>query len=444
MTNAPGREVPRHAWERWTPVWHGVFFLVLGLATVLAVADPATSAAGRAAATVLSMLLGGWYWLWAVRRRIWALPLRQVVAYLVGAAALWGGLVSVHEAYFLIAFSAYQQVGSFLPTPRSAFTGVVALTALLAVMQVAEVGQLSSLVVLLAVLSAGSAILFGLFVDAIMRQSQDRHRLIEELEATRAGLAAAEREAGTLAERQRLAREIHDSLAQGVISVVTLLEAADAELGPGHVTARRHLDHALRTARETLAEARRFVWALQPEALDRGSLAEALGRLAETLADETGMTARFLVSGPPRPLPAPVEVALLRAAQEGTANVRRHAGAGETVLTLSYLDDRVILDVRDDGHGFDTVAALAIGSRRGAVDGGHGLRGLRDRLAMLGGALDVESAPGEGTVLVAQVPIRIDDPASDDPATDDPAADARAVDDKSADDPAADDSDAAT
>lgn len=167
--------------------------------------------------------------------------------------------------------------------------------------------------------------------------------------------------------------------------------------------ARRHLGHALRTARDTLGEARRFVWALQPEALERSSLAEALGRLTDTLTDETGMKARFLVAGDPQPLAAPVEIALLRAAQEGAANIRKHAQANEAVLTLTYMGDRVILDVRDDGLGFDTAAD----GHRGDEVGGLGLRGLKARLAMLGGGLGVESAPGDGTVLAALVPIDV-------------------------------------
>ncbi len=391
-----------HAWERWAPAWHGLFYAVLGLASVLAVSDPGSPWSERAAAAVLGVLLGAWYWLWVPRRGIWTLPMAQVLTYLAGAAGIWVGLVALHEAYFLLAFSAYQQVGSFLPSPRSAIVGVVGLTGLLSAMQLSHVGPPSGMVLLIALLSTGSAIMLGLFVEAIMRQSQDRHRLIGELEATRAELAAAEREAGTLGERQRLAREIHDTLAQGVISVVTLLEATEAELDPGQAVARRHLDHALRTARDTLDEARRFVWALQPDALERGSLAEALRRLADTLADETGMTTRFLVSGPSQPLPVPAEIALLRAAQEGTANIRRHAEAHEAVLTLSYLEDRVILDVRDDGRGFDPAVA---DDGRNEVGGGLGLRGLEARLVLLGGGLEVESTPGEGTVLVAQVPV---------------------------------------
>ncbi len=391
-----------HAWERWAPAWHCVFYGVLGLATMLALADRAISGTDRAAAAGLATLLGGWYWLWVVRRRIWTLPIPQVLVYFAGAAALWLLALSVNEAYFLLAFSAYQQVPSYLPSPRSAIPGVVVLTGLLLAMDLVDAGRPSPLTLLIAALSAGLGIVFLLWIDAIVRQSEDRHRLIGELEATRAELAAAEREAGTLAERQRLAAEIHDTLAQGVTSVVTLLEATEAEMEPGQATARNHLDRALRTARDTLAEARRFVWALQPEALDRGSLVEALDRLAAGLADETAVAARFVVSGTPQRLAAPVEIALLRAAQEGSANIRKHAQAGEAVLTLSYLGDRVILDVRDDGRGFDPVA---VGARPGDVSGGLGLRGLEARLAALGGGLEVESAVGEGTVLVAMVPV---------------------------------------
>jgi DNA-binding NarL/FixJ family response regulator len=159
-------------------------------------------------------------------------------------------------------------------------------------------------------------------------------------------LAAAEREAGVLEERQRLAREIHDTLAQGFTSIVMLLEAAEAEIGSDQAAAARHLDQARRTARESLGEARGVVWALQPEALERTSLPEAIGRIAHRLQEETGVMARSMVTGTPRQLPRQAETALLRAAQEGLANVRKHARAKEVVLTLSYVADRVILDRR--------------------------------------------------------------------------------------------------
>ncbi len=397
-----GGEGAVHAWERWAPAWHALFLVVLGVASILATADPHTSWPRRGAILGFTLCLGAWYWMWSIRLRIWDQPLLRVVAYLAGAATLWVLLLILHEAFFLVAFSAYAQVFAFLPSPRSAVPGALALTALLMVAQWIELERPTPAPFVIAVFAATAGIVLSLWVDAIIRQSQDRHRLLEDLEAARAGLAAAERRAGTLAERQRLAREIHDTLAQGVTSVVTLLEAAEAELAPGQPVARRHLGHALRTARDTLAEARRFVWALQPKALDRGSLVEALSRVAEDLAEETGMTARFLVNGVPQPLGAPAEIAVLRAAQEGTANIRKHARAREAVLTLSFLDDRVILDVRDDGCGFDTAVS---DHQPTDLSGGLGLPGLEARLTMLGGRLEVESAVGEGTVLVAQVPI---------------------------------------
>ena len=176
------------------PVWHGVFYGVLALATVLAVADPATSGAGRTAISVLASAFGGWYWLWVVRRGIWTLPLLQVFAYLAGAAALWLALMSLNEAFFLVAFSAYQQVPAYLPSRRSAIAGVVILTALLSAMQFAAAGPPPMLTFLIALLSAGLCVLLSLWIDAIMGQSQDRHRLIEQLEATRSELAMAERQ----------------------------------------------------------------------------------------------------------------------------------------------------------------------------------------------------------------------------------------------------------
>ncbi len=239
----------------------------------------------------------------------------------------------------------------------------------------------------------------ALFIDAIIRESRQRHQLIAELEAARTELAGAEHQAGVLEERQRLAREIHDTLAQGFTSIVVLLEAAEAATGPGPHPAQHYLDQARRTARESLGEARSFVWALQPQALETATLPEALGRLTERLSEEAGVTARAMVTGTRHPLAPDTEAAILRTAQEGLANIRKHAQASDVVLTLSYLADGVILDIRDDGRGFDPGA---VGERRDGT--GLGLLGMRARLAEAGGTLTVESAPGEGTTLVVELP----------------------------------------
>jgi signal transduction histidine kinase len=250
-------------------------------------------------------------------------------------------------------------------------------------------------VVAVSVFAAGTVLSVG-YVGAIVRQSRERQRLLEQLQATRAELAIVERRAGMLEERQRLARDIHDTLSQGFASVVLLLEAAEESLATGQPVD-RHITQALRSARDNLAESRRVVWALRPRSIQEQPLQRALEELTGRLAEETGLHAHATITGAERPLGAPAETALLRIAQEGLANVRKHASATKVTLTLSYLDDVVVLDLADDGVGFDPAATTAAG-------GGLGLRAMRERVAELGGHLTVESAQGEGTTIAAELP----------------------------------------
>jgi signal transduction histidine kinase len=212
------------------------------------------------------------------------------------------------------------------------------------------------------------------------------------------------REAGILRERQRMAHEIHDTLAQGFTSIVMNLEAAEGVMRPDSGRVQHHLDQARLTARESLAEARRLVWALRPEPLERASLPEALGRLAERWSKDSGIAAIVTTTGTPRPLPSEVETTLFRVAQEALANVRKHAkGASRVALTLSYMGDTVALDARDDGPGFDP--ARKVGEKRGRNPGGLGLKGMRERVERIGGTLSVESAPGDGSTLTVELPM---------------------------------------
>lgn len=226
-----------------------------------------------------------------------------------------------------------------------------------------------------------------------------RQQTIAELEATRRDLAAVEREAGILEERQRLARDIHDTLAQDFTSMVMHLEAAEPDLAVLPPGAREHIEQARRSARGGLSETRRLVWALRPEVLEQASLPEALQRLAQTWSDASGVSATATITGTLRPLPTEVEVTLLRVAQESLANVRKHARAGSVNLTLSFMDDTLLLDVQDDGVGFESARLPGPNG-----DSGYGLKGMRERIAQLGGTLSVESAPGEGTTVVVEVP----------------------------------------
>jgi signal transduction histidine kinase len=208
------------------------------------------------------------------------------------------------------------------------------------------------------------------------------------------------RQAAVLEERQRLAREIHDTLAQGFTSIVMHLEAAEQSLPDESATVQQHLDQARNTAREGLAQARRLVWALRPEILEGASLSAALERVVARWARESGIAASATTTGTAYSLPAEVEVTLLRAAQEALSNVRKHAQAGQVAVTLSYMGDMVVLDVQDDGSGFDPAR---IQTPATPATGGFGLTAMRERVEQLGGTLLVESVPGQGTTLVVEV-----------------------------------------
>jgi signal transduction histidine kinase len=371
---------------------------VLALATALALLDPATSG-DRAAMLALAAAAAGWQ-LAGHRWRPHERP-RPVMVYLGGLAVLWFLLTGIHPVYYALLVVLYPQVFRFLRLSL-AVPASIALTSVVVWREVLDSGQPLADnwgAIGGGVVSVVFGTLFAFWLTRIIEQSAERRQLIEQLEATRGDLAEAEREGGRLAERQRLARDIHDTLAQGFVSIVLQLQAAEADLPAEAEEARRHLERARRTARDNLAEARRLVWDLRPEPLRTASLGEALGRLAGRVAEETGMAATATVTGIPRPLTADAEVTLFRVTQEALANVAKHARAGRVALTLSYMDGEATLDVRDDGAGF---AATADGDGRGD---GLGLHGMRERVEAIGGRVAVESAPGRGTTIAVTVPV---------------------------------------
>jgi signal transduction histidine kinase len=235
------------------------------------------------------------------------------------------------------------------------------------------------------------SVVMGTLIDRTITETQQRGALIEQLEASRAEVARLSHEAGTAAERARLAREIPDTLAQGFTSIVALVQAVESELDGEQPKARGHLALAARTARENLAEARALVAALSPSALDGGSLEDAVRRQVERLGEETAIAATYRTVGEPAELPTAVEVVLLRAVQEALANVRNHARAGSVTVTLRYAGSAVTLSVVDDGVG--------IGGPEG-----FGLRGMRARAEQVSGTLVVKGLPGKGTRLELEVP----------------------------------------
>jgi signal transduction histidine kinase len=243
-----------------------------------------------------------------------------------------------------------------------------------------------------AVVTMAFSAVFGSWIIRIIQQSGERASLIAELEASREEVARLSTAHGALAERERMSREIHDTLAQGFTSLLMLVQAVESELDRDMPEARLHLKLMASTARQNLAEARALVAGGAPADLHGGSLPDALRRLA-VRQDPAAVVA---VTGTARTLPAALEVVALRACQEALTNALRHAGCDTPVaISLGYDESALTLSVRDEGRGFD-----AAGPHEG-----YGLGGLRARAAEVGGAAHVHSAPGEGTTVTVRLPV---------------------------------------
>lgn len=240
----------------------------------------------------------------------------------------------------------------------------------------------------------------------IARVSTEREELIHELVSTQQALALTEREAGVAQERQRLAHEIHDTVAQSLSSIQMLLHAAERDLMSTSLTEEelasplRRIEAARSSASDNLAETRAMIAALTPAPLSDTSLAEALQRIATSFSHTGDITIDVTIDGQPRQLPMRVEAGLLRIAQGAVGNVVKHSGATKARVTLTFAPHEVRLDVVDDGAGFEVDALPQRPSGLGHI----GLDAMRTRAGELGGELIAESAPGGPTAVSVSVP----------------------------------------
>jgi two-component system, NarL family, sensor kinase len=234
--------------------------------------------------------------------------------------------------------------------------------------------------------------------------SQDDLRLLNTvgdllgIAVERARLFARSTQMGAVEERNRLAREIHDTLAQGLAATTMQLETADVLLDgkPGAERARKAVQNALALTRANLEEARRSVLDLRAVPLEGRTLAEALRELTAEWSAKWNLPVQFALTGDDHALPVRVEVGLYRIAQEALTNVVRHAAARKLTMHLTMLPEQVRLSIEDDGRGFEP-AKIAKGR--------FGLIGLNERARLLGGQLKLHSSPGAGTRLDVTIPL---------------------------------------
>jgi signal transduction histidine kinase len=405
-------------WERKEDALFRVLpYFMLGVSTLIAMLQPLWGMPlNRPLAIGLSVLALVWIgWFYTLHPNWW--DRRALMAtYYVGFLALTTALLFVSPFYGILAFAGYPQAFRCL-VGWWRYAGVAVTATLAATSQVGGPQNVNTdtwwgwlILVLFNVLVAGAFSFFG--EQTIERNIRQKRALVELGEANRkleaaleenaglhAQLMAQAREAGVLDERQRMAREIHDTMAQGLTGIITQLEAA-AQASETPEVWRRHVATAAELARDSLAEARRTVHAVAPAALEEARLPDAIGEVTKRWASVNEVPAVLTTTGDPRPMHPDVEVTLLRTAQEALANVAKHAKASRVGLTLSYMEDLVTLDVRDDGVGFEPNVKRANGS----VHGGFGLAGMRQRVQRLAGRLEIESEPGGGTAVSASVP----------------------------------------
>lgn len=244
----------------------------------------------------------------------------------------------------------------------------------------------------------------GFTAEAIELTQALAHQVTLAIQLTR--LAEQAQQSAVLEERNRIAREIHDNLAQGFTGVVVQLEGAEKVLTKAPEKALARIDRARQLARESLSEARRSVRALRPQALEAGDLVRALSRLAERMTEDTPVRASFQVRGTHVSLPSNIESDLLRIGQEALTNVIKHAHTTSVRIDLAYELQEICLSVQDDGQGFDLNSQRHKGNSQGeSFRGGFGLTSIRERAERMGGRLTITSQLGQGTTVSVAVPV---------------------------------------
>jgi len=338
--------------------------------------------------------------------------------WIVGLAVLWGGLLAISPEFVWLAFALLLLAGHVLRLPWSAVLAVVVTAAAITAPFVhlwaagaagtaagtgagATGAAVGTAHVIGPLVGGGFAFGISLGYDYLLRDAVERERLISSLlraqdESARLQeeLAEEQREAGALRERTRLARDLHDTIAQELSSIALIARTGDA-------ARLRQIDEL---AQHSLRELRRIVAALAPADLDGAALAGALGRMLDALGNDTGIATALVVDDDPTPLPTAVEVAFLRVAQSALANVRQHSGARTATIRLTSGAAVARMEIADDGKGFAPDAAAASQASAGRTS--FGLPAMRSRMRELGGELRIETAPGKGVRLTAEAPVR--------------------------------------
>jgi signal transduction histidine kinase len=332
---------------------------------------------------------------WVVIGRSAMCDRKRTVVYVAILAILTGLATFIHPSLATVQTITYPLVWMLLPTLRRAILGNIAVAIAVGIGYAFSFGLTADSAgeaAIVVALSLTFSLAMGVWISRIFDVSTERQRLVDELTAAQSSLAALSRDAGVTSERERLAREIHDTIAQDLTGLVLLTQQARRMVAAADLDgADRQLALLEESARLALTETRTLVATSSPPALDDG-IAPAIERLGARFERETGVTVSVRTDVT-APLDRATEVVLLRCSQEGLANIRKHSAATVATVVLIATDHGTTLEISDDGSGFDPEDPGE----------GYGLSGMRDRLALVDGALDVSSSPA-GTRLIITLP----------------------------------------
>jgi signal transduction histidine kinase len=384
-------------------------YILLGVGAVLALLTPDQTTTDRLGTAAIVAVTAVWaLCMNTLRSPSWTGRTGPMLVYVAVQLVLAGVLMARQPTFLVFGVIGFMQAYDLLP-PFWAFLDVGATAVLINLVVGGIPADVAGFTLTSTIIALQTSLIswFSYLGYRHNEQSEERRKAVAQLEAAlaenaglHAQLVAQAREAGVHDERQRMAREIHDTLAQGLTGIITQLQAADRVREHPELW-QHHVDQVNTLARDGLVAARRSVAALGPPELDDSRLPDAIAALAARWSRTSAVPVHVETTGEPRPILAEIEITLFRVAQEALANVARHAKASRAVVTLSYLDDVVMLDVRDNGVGF---AVDAMPEDRATDGSGFGLRAIRQRLARVDGTLAIESEPGEGTAINASVP----------------------------------------
>ncbi|MGO2683897.1 sensor histidine kinase [Microbacterium sp.] len=365
----------------------------LHMITALLSAVTAIRAIATGVPLLPAMLMAGVFLAWYATGAAFARG-RFTGWWLGGLSILWLGMLLLSAEFVWLSFPLLLLAGHVLHQwPSVAFAIPVLIAAIVA--PVVHQVPITFAHVAGPLLGGGFALAISLGYDALLRDAVERDRLIaslvrtqDEMASLQEELARTQRDAGATQERTRLARDLHDTIAQELSSVVLMARTADAERMPQIESIAQH----------SLTDLRRIVAALAPAELEGAALAAAIERMLEALRRDTGIETALQVDPALPAMQTSQEVVFLRVAQSALANVRQHARASRAEVSFEVAAGQVAMSVTDDGVGF-------LVSDSTATSTSYGLSAMRSRLREFGGTLQVRSAPGEGTVLTATVPV---------------------------------------